>query len=209
MKDDITKLANELRSIWNSRIDKSRPFIVGMDGLGGAGKTTLTQQLKQELQQTSEVFAIHLDNHIVERSRRYHTGYEEWYEYYNLQWNLPMLTEDLFKTLHQRQTKLSLPFYNLSLDKQTMKTIPVSPETILLIEGVFLQRKEWESYFDFTVFIDCPKEIRYERVLKRDAYLGDEQARVDKYKRRYWLAENYYMTEVKPQEIADRIYNCM
>ncbi len=37
--------------------------------------------------------------------------------------------------------------------------------------------------------------------------LGDYQARLGKYKRRYWLAEDYYLNEEKPTENADYIYS--
>lgn len=58
-----------------------RPFIVAVDGLGGAGKTTLVQQLKHDL---NGIVTIHIDDHIVERKKRYHTGHDEWFEYYQL-----------------------------------------------------------------------------------------------------------------------------
>ena len=50
-----------------------RPFIVALDGLSGSGKTTLARVLKDELE---NVMLIHIDDHITERKRRYHTGQE-------------------------------------------------------------------------------------------------------------------------------------
>lgn len=78
---------------------------------------------------------------------------------------------------------------------------------IIIVEGVFLQRKQWRSYFDFKIFLDCTQELWFKRVLGRDVYLVDYQARVNKYKRRYWLAEDYDLNEERPIENADYIYS--
>lgn len=59
-----------------------RPFIVAIDGLSGAGKTTLANELKSSM---NHVVMIHIDDHIVEKSKRYNTRHDEWFEYYQLQ----------------------------------------------------------------------------------------------------------------------------
>lgn len=45
----------------------NKPFIVAIDGLSGAGKTTFVNQLKNKL---DHVLIIHMDDHIVERKKR-------------------------------------------------------------------------------------------------------------------------------------------
>ena len=47
-----------------------RPFVVAIDGLSGAGKTTLVSHLNNE----PSVYVLHIDDYIVERDRRYETG---------------------------------------------------------------------------------------------------------------------------------------
>lgn len=142
--------------------DLQRPFIVAIDGLGGAGKTTLVQQLKNI---GKHVVIIHMDEHIVEKKRRYHTGHEEWFEYFQLQWDVPYLKEQLFEKLHQNESQLRLPFYNKKVDSLEEKRIDIPPKSIVLTEGVFLLRDEWKAFYDFIIFLDCPKKVRCKRVL--------------------------------------------
>ncbi|MDQ0272897.1 uridine kinase [Cytobacillus purgationiresistens] len=200
-------MTNEILNQFKVHPQKKRPLIVGIDGLSGAGKSTLVTQLERELKNKCIVSVIHIDDHIVESSKRYHTGYDEWYEYYYLQWNIEMITNDLFKKIHNRDKELTLPFYNKSTDTNTFKKIKITPESIILIEGIFLLRKEWKKFYDYTLFLDCPREIRYERVLKRELVTGDSEERLNKYKKRYWLGEDYYLKTQHPRKEASKIYN--
>ncbi|WP_096438777.1 kinase [Alteribacter populi] len=204
----INELAEKLYFQFSTRSIKDRPLIVGIDGLSGAGKTTLVKKIEQELNDNNcEVVTFHLDDHIVERNKRYQTGHEEWYEYYYLQWDIKRLTTHLFELLHTSCNKIFLPFYDKSTDSTSTKQITVASDSIVLIEGIFLQRQEWRRFYDFIIFLDCPRELRYKRSLNRDSYIGNYPARLNKYKRRYWLAEKHYLDIVKPVRNADLVYN--
>jgi len=187
---------------------ESRPFIVGIDGLGGSGKTTLVKKLNAKLNMLNcEVVPIHIDEYIVKKNRRYQTGFEEWYEYYYLQWDVEKLKNDLFLRLSKQYNKLNLPFYDDQTDSISTKEIIVNPNSVVLVEGVFIQRKEWREFFDFILFTDCSQEVRMERVLNRDIYIGDYQTRLNKYKKRYWLGEEHYLNIENPIKNADKILN--
>lgn len=181
---------------------QDRPFIVAIDGLSGAGKTTLVNQLRGA--SPNEVI-LHIDDFIVERHRRYETGQPEAMEYYALQWDVDLLVQTLFKPLRQGQTTLTLPFYERDRDEIVMGTVEIAPNALVLIEGIFLLRDEWQTYFDHIIYLDCPRDIRYERVLQRDTYIGDMAARLDKYERRYWPGEAHYLKTVNPKTKADHI----
>lgn len=201
----IEEIKKELISKYHKRTATNYPFVIGIDGLSGAGKTTLVNQLESELKEMFQIVVIHMDDHIVERNRRYNTGYAEWYEYYYLQWEIKELTEKLFKSI-RKDHKITLPYYEKAIDKNINKTISIPPDSIILIEGIFLQRKEWSTLFDYVIYIECPREIRYERVLKRDQYIGNRQEIIDKYKRRYWLGEKHYLEMEDPIRTANKVY---
>ncbi|MBD7984305.1 uridine kinase [Sporosarcina sp. Sa2YVA2] len=188
-----------------NRSNKDRAFIVGVDGLGGAGKTTFSKKVARALIEADyNVTIFHLDDHIVEMSKRYQTGHEEWYEYYYLQWDIKRIITNLLEPLHNCHQTL-LPFYDKSTDSISTKRIDILANSIVIIEGIFLQRKEWKSFFDFIVFVDCPFEVRRQRVLYRDSYIGDIQVRLKKYTERYWVGERHYIRTVKPATIADLV----
>lgn len=183
-------------------------FIVGVDGLGGAGKTTFVEKLKIDLENKGyNVLVLHLDDYIVETNKRYETGFEEWYEYYYLQWDIQLLQVELFEKLRAGQKMLQLPLYDRGKDTIFTKEVYLAPAQIVVVEGIFLQRREWRSYFDYVAFLDCPYHERKKRVLNRDLYIGDYNKRLKKYEERYWVAEEQYMNLENPLEKADVIYN--
>lgn len=179
-----------------------RPFIVAIDGLSGAGKTTLIDQLRGT---SPKEVMLHIDDFIVERHRRYETGQSEAMEYYALQWDVDLLVQTLFEPLRQGETTLTLPYYARDRDEIVMRTIEIAPNALVLIEGIFLLRDEWRPYFDYVVYLDCPREVRYERVLNRDTYIGDLSERIAKYERRYWPGEVHYLKTVNPKAKANHI----
>lgn len=181
-----------------SRYTNTR-LIIGIDGLSRSGKTTFTTELRKRLlQHKKSVCTFHMDNHIVERKKRYDTQFDQWYEYYNLQWDVELLRKQLFSKLN-REEVIGLPFYNASLDTLDFKNVSIPIHCILIVEGVFLQRPEWRDYFDFIVYLNCPRESRFEREL------ASTQVNIEKFRSRYWKAEDFYIDTIAPLTNADMI----
>lgn len=136
----------------------NKRLVLGIDGLSRSGKTTFVAELMSRISQYQKPICIfHIDDHIVERKKRYDTEYEQCYEYYNLQWDVGLLRKQLFSKLNHAED-ISLPFYNSVLDQLEIKTVTIPSDCILIVEGVFLQRPEWRDFFEFIVYLDCPRE---------------------------------------------------
>ncbi|QYR24110.1 AAA family ATPase [Paenibacillus sp. sptzw28] len=186
-----------MNKIINSK--KEERLILGIDGLSRSGKTTFTDDLRKRLKQLQLNFiTIHIDDHIVNRKKRYATGHEEWYEYYTLQWDIHYLRDYLFAKI-RKQNELQLLFYNSELDEQVTRTALIPDECIVLIEGVFLQRQEWREFFDYIIYLDCPKNMRFSREAE------STRKDIQKFNNRYWKAEDYYMETVNPLAKANLV----
>ncbi|WP_127530109.1 kinase [Paenibacillus kobensis] len=174
-------------------------LILGIDGLSRSGKTTFVTELRNRLIQYQKPICIfHIDDHIVERKNRYDTEFEQWYEYYNLQWDVELLRNQLFSKLNHAVV-VELPFYNSVLDKLEIKTVTIPINCILIVEGVFLQRPEWRDFFDYIVYLDCPRDKRFERES------ASAKENIEKFRSRYWKAEDFYWDSIAPLTNADMI----
>ncbi len=191
------KIVNILKEI--PKVEQGKKVVLGIDGLIRSGKTTFVRYIEQYIQEKNiSVCIFHIDDYIVERKRRYNTGDDEWYEYYHLQWDIEGLKENLFNRL-KKTNELNLLTYDYSSDKQKLQTVKISDTCLIIIEGVFLQRKEWRHFYDFMVYLDCSREKRFNR--ESDV----TQSNIEKFEKRYWKAEDHYMRRVSPLERADLV----
>ncbi|MFJ8414612.1 kinase [Bacillus paramycoides] len=182
---------------------KDERFILGIDGLSRSGKTTLVKELEEDMKQSGIPFHIfHIDDHITERNKRYNTGFAEWYEYYNLQWDIEWLQQNLFQKLHSNM-QLELPYYHDETDICEMKEIQLPLVGVIIVEGVFLQRKEWREFFHYMVYLACSRETRF---LRESV---ETQQNLSKFQSRYWKAEDYYMEMELPRKRADLVIRNM
>ncbi|MFZ3579156.1 hypothetical protein [Virgibacillus sp. DJP39] len=137
------------------------------------------KKVKQHLQEKNiSICTFHIDDYIVERKRRYNTGYEEWYEYYHLQWDVKWLKDNLFKKL-KTSKELCLLTYDNHSDAQNLQVVKIPETCLIIIEGVFLQRREWRSYYDYMIYLDCPRDKRFNRES------GETQINIGKFRNRY------------------------
>ncbi|WP_247739125.1 kinase [Bacillus sp. 165] len=180
-------------------VDSHKRCIVGVDGLSRSGKTTFTEKLSDYLKKEDIKYVIfHIDDHIVNRSQRYNTGFEEWYEYFYLQWDVAWLKEHFFENL-KRSSHIDMSFYNKETDTHEHKTIILPKAGLIVVEGVFLQRKEWRNFFDKILFLDCSRERRFARETETT-----QRSRM-KFETRYWKAEEYYINTFSPLQGADLV----
>ncbi|UOQ46432.1 kinase [Halobacillus salinarum] len=192
----MNEYAGTLYKSWTER-GKSR-FIIAVDGLSRSGKTTLAVELYDHLKEAVNVIVFHMDDFIEERSRRYQTGHEQWYEYYQLQWDTEWLRDHFLSELKSADA-LTLPVYNPLSDSHILETYNLSENDIVIVEGVFLQRKEWRSCFDYIVYLDCPRKVRFSRESK------ETRLQIDKFKNRYWKGEDIYLEKEEPLVRADLV----
>lgn len=96
-----------------------------------------------------------------------------------------------------------IKLYDKDNDTYFTQRCEIPAGSIVIIEGIFLQRKELEGAFDVMIYLDVPEEVRLRRVLRRDGYIGDEAAIRAKYENRYFPAERHYVTACRPEQKAD------
>ncbi len=182
-----------------------KTLLVCVDGLGGAGKSTISEKLYSALQSDGyNVTLLHIDHFIHPRAIRYNDRYAPWECYYYLQWRYEYLLNEVLLPLKSGSSvNKNIELYDLEQDSYILESLNIPMGSIVIVEGIFLQRKELDGVFDLKAYVDVPEEIRLERVLKRDGYIGDREAIREKYESRYFPAEHFYITEYAPADKAD------
>ncbi len=192
------KILAEIRK----RKDEDKPFVVGITGIDGAGKTSFADAFEKYLLSGNyQTQMIHLDDFHNPRAVRY-AGDNQAENYYQRSFNLDEIINKLLKPLRQKSGYSSrLPVLNLETDKYEIeKEYDFSPDTIVIIEGVFLLREDLSPYIDYKVFLEIPFEESTRR-----AKVRDPQAVIEKYKIKYLPAQRKYLALYPPNTHADAI----
>lgn len=177
--------------------------VIGLDGLGGAGKSTLVERLHAQLQTSGDtVLVLHIDDFIHPRSIRYNADQPEWVCYYDLQWRFDYFA-DVIRQIKSGTPHINVELYDKDRDAYATHRYVLEGSIVVLAEGIFLQRREYAGLFDCMIYLDVPEDIRLSRVLKRDTYIGSEEDITAKYVNRYFPAERRYVQEYQPQQHAD------
>lgn len=197
-----TRITEQIKSL----LKPDRTLIIGIDGLGGAGKSTISEAVYGQLCRDGyNVTLLHIDDFIHPRSVRYNDNYTEWECYYNIQWRYDYLVDEVIQPIKSGVFKDTIELYDKENDTYYLSNADISAGSIVIVEGVFLQREELCNLFDFMIYIDISESVRLERVLERDGYIGDKEQIKEKYDNRYFPAERYYVEKCLPAMNADYI----
>ena len=195
---------NEICSRVLQMLKERNVAVLGIDGLGGAGKSTISEQLRAQLEGSGiHVILLHIDDFIHPKRIRYNSDHPAWRCYYDLQWRYDYFAQCLQNCRNSAGAPVMIELYDKENDSYFTQEFTVQGNTVILVEGIFLQRKELQGLFDCIVYLDVPEDVRLRRVLERDTYIGDAAQITEKYETRYFPAERHYFQTCRPDRCAD------
>ncbi|MGN4443496.1 uridine kinase family protein [Bacillus cereus group sp. MYBK79-1] len=186
------ELNNILERIQVKFVEQSL-LIIGVDGCGGAGKSTLANNIKNKF---STVTIVHMDDFYLpsaqivnEHPTNKSIGADfDWKRL--LQGVLDPISNGI-EGCYKR--------YDWETDSlEESHTVPANG--IVIIEGVYATRQELAEMYDLKIWVNCPRETRIKRGIARDG----EAAR-DMWENNWMVAEDMYVESHKPHEYADFI----
>lgn len=169
-------------------IDKDlSPILVAIDGAGGSGKSTLARQLHDL---GEEIAVVHMDDFyrpMGETTRIALSPREGYMRYFD--WE--RLRDEVLSPL-----SLGRPGryrrYDWTTERVLPERLPVEPNGVVIVEGVYSQRPELAQYYDLTVFVETARAER----LRRMAARGENPSEwID----RWMAAEDWYLRDVEPR----------
>lgn len=193
-KEDHTDLEQLINSI-SSIPRKQKSLLIGIDGCGGSGKSTLANQLKKEC---SDVTIVHMDDFYLPSSQLINIHPKEKAIGADFDWE--RMLKDVIEPI-SRNIEGSYQRYDWEKDDLAeWHTVPVGG--IVVIEGVYSLRNELVNKYDYTIWVDCPRDMRLSRGLERDG----EDAR-DTWENNWMISEDLYVKEHNPLGRADLVVN--
>jgi uridine kinase len=202
----VTTARSALLSALVARMISSRPdgiARIAISGSDGAGKTRLADELAP-LVTTAGRPAIRasIDGFHNPKAVRHAKGRTSPEGFYRDSFNLDLFREALLDPLapggdrHYRSAA-----YDHRIDGAVDAPVQVAPaNAVLIVDGIFLLRRELAELWDLTIFLDVPFEQTFSRMALRDGSPPDEDATENQ---RYRQGQRLHFVQDQPQERAD------
>ena len=185
-KDSYTQFQPIFEKIDGMLNDKK--LIVAIDGGSGSGKTTLGELLKEKYSCT----VFHTDDFFLQPHQRTPERYAE---------TGGNLDRERFKAeilipLGRNETVCYQKFDCRTMTLQSPEE--VTPEKLIIIEGVYSMHPEFADFYDISVFLDISPELQKERIIKRNTPQMAERFFGE------WIPlENRYFSEMNIKQRCD------
>lgn len=147
---------------------QNSPYILGIAGGSGSGKTYFAQALKKTL---SEDFCevILQDSFYIDQSARFDFDGGSVNFDHPQSIDFTLLAEKL-KSLKQGRA-VEVPIYDFVTHSRLKKTVHVQPKRVILVDGILIFHSEiLRPIFDDLIFFDTHEELRFSRRLHRDVH---------------------------------------
>ena len=141
-------------------------LIIGIAGGTGCGKTTVVEQIMNELPE-GEVGVISQDSYYKDTSDM---SYEERVK---INFDHPKSIDFKLLLKHLKALKagksIEQPVYSFVDHNRTKKTITTHPKHVMIVEGILiLSKKKIRDMFDIKIFVHADSDERLIRRVKRD-----------------------------------------
>jgi uridine kinase len=186
----------------------SSAFTVAISGIDASGKGYITNLLEQELTGRGyKVANINIDpwqNSLAIRLRKENAA-ENVYE------NIFRWKDFFAQLIFPLQKNRSIYLITKGIRSDADVYYPVIYDykniDILLIEGILLLKKQYNTYYDYRIWIDCSFETGLQRAIKRNAEKLDAEKLVLDYQYYYYAAQRFHFERDDPEKQADQIFD--
>lgn len=147
-----------------------QPYLLGVAGGSGSGKTFFSQALVRELCGTHGdgiCELVYQDNFYIDQSHRFDRdgGAVNFDHPDSIDFTL---LAACLRRLKNGET-VEIPTYDFATHKRRTQTLRVQPKKIIIVDGILIfHSPEVRALFDDLVFFQTPEELRFSRRLERD-----------------------------------------
>lgn len=145
-----------------------KPYVIGVAGGSGSGKTHFALELKKILGDDN-CMILYQDNYYIDQSAKFdgdggsvNFDHPSSLDFALLAWGLKQLR------LGQR---IAIPIYDFVTHQRKKETLVGEPKKIILVDGILiLHSHEVRAELDEALFFDTPESLRFQRRLDRDVH---------------------------------------
>lgn len=170
----------------DSLLEKGR-ITLAIEGGSASGKTTLAELLKERYDAT----VFHTDDFFLQPHQRTPERFAE------VGGNLDR-ERFLSEVLTPLKEGKTIEYKRFDCSTMTLcKAERITPKKLVVVEGAYSMHPEFREFYDLSVFLDIPKDLQRERILKRNP------DRAQRFFNEWIPLEKRYFSEMKIKEKCD------
>ena len=188
-------------------LHRRRAALVAVSGIDASGKGTVTAQLHALLdRQGLRVARIGLDPwHHPQTVRLCPRDAARHFYRHAFRWD-GLFSQFLTPLREQRSITLRARLIETARDHYYDYTYDFADVDVILLEGIFLLKRQFRARYDFAVWVECSARTALDRALRRNQEgLPPEQILAD-YRRVYFPAQCLHVLEDDPVSSADAVF---
>ena len=188
------------------RINPDKPIVVAFDGVDTSGKTSLADGIQLFFQnQTIESIRVSIDKFHNAKETRLSKGEYSPVGFFYDSFNYEKILELVLNPIKNRASLIVKGIYDYRVeDGIAADSAKITKDSIILFDGIFMNRDELRGYWDLSIFLDVSFETVRKRAVLRDTKLfGTEEEALNKYDKRYIPGEELYIASCNPKDRAD------
>jgi uridine kinase len=202
---DLTTVVDQIL-LARQRVPAERSVLVAISGIDGCGKGYFTARLGEALQSKNvRVAKINIDGWLNLPVRRFSKSDPAAHFY-----RFAIRFEEMFAQLvlplrDQRSVRVEADYAEETASAFRREVYAFDDVDVILLEGIYLLKREFQTYYDLAYWIDCTEATALERAIAR----GQEHMTPAATARAYWTiyfpAQEIHLQRDDPRAAATAI----
>jgi uridine kinase len=188
-------------------VPPTESILAAVSGIDGCGKGYVTARLVAELKERDiHAVGINVDGWLNLPSRRFSSERpaEHYYQH-------AIRFEDMFEQLivplkRQRSVHVEMDFAEETAQAYRRHTFDFTDVDVIVLEGIYLLKRSFLHYYDWTLWVDCSFETALERALQRGQEGLPPEETIRAYQTIYFPAQENHFRVDQPQAAANAIW---
>lgn len=205
MNLDLTKLVEKILNANQARAS-GQSLLIGLSGIDASGKGFVTKMLEEKLGSAGfRVANINVDGWLNLPDVRFNCLNPRLHFYKNALRLDEMFARLIIPLKQQRSINITADFAEETANTFRKHQYIYEDIDIILLEGIFLFKRQYIRHFDLKVWIECTFDAALKRAIARAQEGLSTDETINAYKTIYFPAQKIHFENDLPRESADII----
>ncbi len=202
---DIDRVSQEILALRDS-LTENRSLLVGLSGIDGSGKGFIAKQILADLWRRSvNAVGLTVDDWLNLPQVRFNPDRpaEHFYRH-GIRFD-EMFTQLILPLRDRRSHRVIADVAEKTANQFKKKNFSFFDVSVIILEGIFLFKKEFRGHFDLAIWIDCSFETALARAIDRAQEGLPPGDTIRAYETIYFAAQRLHTSRDNPRAVADLI----